>query len=51
MIEYFDEYVHTHPRRVCREKCLELGLTGEDLEKCIDDCVREIRTKDEDRSL
>jgi len=38
-----DTYAREHAVKVCREKCIEEGLWGAQLEVCIRECVEEIR--------
>ncbi|MDW8083467.1 MAG: hypothetical protein RMI56_06715 [Sulfolobales archaeon] len=35
-----DSYNRDHIVRVCREKCLEIGFSGEAFRECVEFCVK-----------
>ena len=43
--EYQDYYELYHSVKICRERCLEQGYYGEALNVCIEECVKEIKSR------
>ncbi|MEM0284923.1 MAG: hypothetical protein QXG82_07035 [Sulfolobales archaeon] len=36
-----DDYSRTHVVKVCREKCSEIGFSGEAYRECVELCIKE----------
>jgi len=50
LTEEIDEYICSHIKRICREKCSEKSLSKEDFNKCVERCVDELKNRCEKRN-